>query len=72
MFVRLIAGAMCLSCLVLYQAYSSVLVSTLTLPNYQSLINSVYDIPKTPGMAVTVINKKAADIIFTVAIEFLI
>ena len=64
--VRFIVGAMCLSCLVLYQAYSSVLVSTLTLPKCQPLIKSVYDIPKTPSIAVTTVKQSAPDVQFMV------
>ena len=67
LFVRLIVGSMCLSSFILYQAYSSVLVSTLTMPKIQPLIESPYDIPKAIDIAVTVKKSKAADVLFMVA-----
>lgn len=67
MSIRLLFGGWCLALLILGKAYSSVLVSFITLPIYQPLINSVYDIPpKTSGVRVNVEKDKGIDVYFRV------
>ena len=50
--LRSVAAVWCLSCFVLIQSYSSVLISVMTLPKLKPLINSVYDIPNISGLQV--------------------
>ena len=50
--LRSVAAVWCLSCFVLIQSYSSVLISVMTLPKLKPIINSVYDIPKISGLQV--------------------
>ena len=52
--VRFLAGAWCLTCFVLVTAYSSVLISFVTSPNYKPLVNSIYDLPKDTRIKMTV------------------
>ena len=50
--LRSVAAVWCLSCFILVQSYSSVLISVMTLPKLKPIINSVYDIPKISGLQV--------------------
>ena len=50
----MVAGVWCLSCAVLGMAYSSTLISYMTAPHVQPIIDSLEDIPKVPGLFVTV------------------
>jgi hypothetical protein len=50
----LAAGAWCLACFVLVNAYSSVLISFVVAPNLKPIIDSVKDIPKNKGWAMVV------------------
>ncbi|XP_046461175.1 glutamate receptor 1-like [Daphnia pulex] len=59
---RIAAAAWCLACFVLVQAYSSTLIAFITSPNTKPIINSVYDIPKVPGLKITVDRDYGADI----------
>lgn len=67
--VRLLSGAWCLTCFVLVTAYSSVLISFVTSPNYKPLIKSIYDFPKDPQVKITVDKGLSADLIFTVYLK---
>lgn len=60
--IRFAAAAWCLACFVLVQAYSSTLIAFITSPNNEPIINSVYDIPKVPGLKITVNRNFAADL----------
>ena len=53
--IRLAAGTWCLACFVVVTAYSSVLISFIVSPNLKPIINSIYDIPKNPGLKVTAV-----------------
>ena len=50
--LRIVAAVWCLSCFILVQSYSCVLISVMTLPKLKPLVNSVYDIPKISGLQV--------------------
>ena len=50
--LRSVAAVWCLSCFILVQSYSCVLISVMTLPKLKPLVNSVYDIPKISGLQV--------------------
>ena len=67
--IRLLFGGWCLALLVLGKAYSSVLISFITLPIYVPLINSVSDISKTSGVRVTVERDKGVDVFFRVILH---
>lgn len=68
--IRLLAATWCLACFVLITAFSSVLISFVTLPYYKPLIDSIYDIPKNPQIKITVDRGLPMDSLFTV-IRFL-
>jgi hypothetical protein len=53
--------------MVLVNIYCSTLISFIASPNNQPLINSIYDIPNTPGVNVVLEEGKAADQIFLVS-----
>lgn len=54
----MLIGTWCVACFVLLTAYSSVLTSYIVAPNLKPVIDSIYDIPKVPGLQV-VIDKDA-------------
>lgn len=64
--IRFLAGAWCTACFVLVTAYSSVLISFVTSPNYKPMIQSLYDIPKNPKVKITVNRGWSPDLLFTV------
>lgn len=64
--VRFLAGTWCLTCFVLVTAYSSVLISFVTSPNYKPLVNSIYDLPKDTRIKMTVDKGLYPDVVFTV------
>lgn len=63
--IRFLAGAWCTACFVLVTAYSSVLISFVTSPNYKPMIQSLYDIPKNPKVKITVNRGWSPDLLFT-------
>lgn len=65
--IRFLAGAWCVTCFVLVTAYSSVLISFVTSPNYKPLIQSLYDMPKNPQVKVAVNRGWSPDLLFTVS-----
>lgn len=66
LIIRFLAGAWCTACFVLVTAYSSVLISFVTSPNYKPMIHSLHDIPKNPKVKVTVNRGWSPDLLFTV------
>ena len=64
--IRFLAGAWCVTCFVLVAAYSSVLISFVTSPYYNPLIESVYDIPKDPKIKITVDRGLFPDLVYRV------
>lgn len=64
LYFHILAGAWCLTCFVLTTAYSSVLISFVTMPNYQPLIRSVYELQTKPKIGVTVEKGFEPDLIF--------
>lgn len=62
--IRLMAGAWCLSAAVLVPAYSSILISHITLSLKKPLINSVYDIINVPGLKIATDRGKGIDLMF--------
>ena len=69
MKIRFLFGIWCLALLVLGIVYNTVLVSFITLPVYQPLINSIFDIPKSTGVRVTVDKDRGADLYFRVRFQ---
>lgn len=69
MKIRFLFGIWCLTLLVLGIVYNSVLVSFITLPIYQPLVNSIFDIPKSNGVRVTVDKDRGADLYFRVIFQ---
>ncbi|XP_046453781.1 ionotropic receptor 93a-like [Daphnia pulex] len=67
--IRVLAGTWCVACFVLVTAYSSVLISFVTSPNYKPLIRSVHDIPKNPQIKITVNQGWLPDRLFSNADE---
>lgn len=64
--LRFIVGVWVLGSLVLATAYTSVLISFVTLPDYKPLVDSVYDLPLKPDIRATVTAGQAVDILFSV------
>ena len=64
--IRILAGTWCVACFILITAYSSVLISFVTSPNYKPLIQSIYDLPKNEEIQITVDKGLYPDILFTV------
>lgn len=64
--VRIGVAAFCLAAFVLNKAYSSVLISFATTPIFRPLIKSVYDLPKNPGVYVTVDKDQGTDVFLRV------
>lgn len=60
---RFIAGAWCLTALILGSAYSGVLLSFIMSPVSRPVIDSVYDIVNVPGLKAAVDRGRAADVI---------
>ncbi len=52
--LRCVAAVWCLSCLILVQSYSCILISVITLPKTRPIINSIYDMPKINGLQMVV------------------
>ena len=51
--IRILTGVWCLSCFVILTAYSTVLTSFfIVTPTIKPVIDSIYDIPKVPGLLV--------------------
>ena len=56
------AGAWCLACFVLIESYNCRLTSVFTLPiEKKSIVDSVYDIPKVPGLKIMVTRGMGAE-----------
>ena len=68
--IRILAGAWCLACFFLIQLYCSTLTSHLTSPLRKPLIDSVYDIPNTPGLQIVVDRGFAADTLLSVGYHY--
>jgi len=66
--VRAVAAAWALLCFVMIQSYNTTLISFLTSPEWKPIIESVYDIPKVPGLQITVDKGYAADFIILVSV----
>ena len=64
--LRVIVGVWVLGSLVLATAYTSVLISFVTLPDYKPLVDSVYDLLLKPDIRATVTAGQAVDILFSV------
>lgn len=64
--LRFIVGVWVLGSLVLATAYTSVLISFVTLPDYKPLVDSVYDLLLKPDIRATVTAGQAVDILFSV------
>ena len=66
--VRFAAGAWCCACFFLVQIYCCTLTSYLSRPNQKTIVNSVFDIPQTPGVGFTVNRGQGVDLILQVSI----
>ena len=59
-------AAFCLAAFVLNKAYSSVLISFATTPIFRPIIDSIYDIPKTPNVRPITEKDQGTDVFFRV------
>ena len=64
--IRLIAAVWCLAALVITSIYNTTLISYVSSPNWQSLVRSIFDIPKMPKLRIVVDEKIGADVIISV------
>lgn len=64
--MRLVGGAWCLTAFVLVSAYSSVLISFITAPDFHSLLYSVDELAKRDDIGLVVLKDYATDVILKV------
>ena len=69
---RVAAGAWCCACFFLVQIYCSTLISNLTSPNAKTIIDSFFDIPKTPGVSLVLDRGMGLDVTLKEPTLFLI
>ena len=67
--IRIIGAVWCLACFILAQAYNVELISYIMAPNRKPIINSPYDIPKVPGLKLTVDRGYPIDVALMVGIS---
>ena len=60
------ATVWCLAAVVLTNVYSSALISYVSAPNRQPIIDSIYDVPKVPGLEIVVDKGLGADVVVSV------
>ena len=67
MKIRILAGTWCLATVVLANVYSSTLISYVSAPTRQPIIDSIHDIPKVAGLQVAVDKGLGADVVVSVS-----